>query len=738
MFRIGFTVIFFLFMALLPCYAQDILQLNPTIENIDLTPYLHVADDATGELDLDAVSSEKFSGAYKPLQGGNINFASKVHWLRFRLQNKETYDETYNISITFTDHIHFYTFVDGKGHLIEKTGDLTAIYDRSRPLGKLVVMKFTVPAGQAKTYYARLESITNISEQFKPFALGAIRLYSETGYDRRFVQPRIYHALFYGAIIIMLLYNFFIFISLRDKSYLYYVFFIFSLLVFLAADGGFLVELAMPAQPRLDLYIRFISTPLLLLLYLFFSKSYLQVAKYLPGVNRLINGFMLCFGLVILLMLAGHWHLGRSLSIIGATISFVLILVSAIMTVRKGFYPAYYFLAANVLLLVGGVIFALQRFSVVAQNPITQYSIQISAVLQVALFSLGLADRINLVRKELAWKTLENERLERQKETDLKRVIEEKNIELEQKVLLRTAEVVEQKEEIEVQRESLLQYNHELEKAQELIKAQNDELTSTNSSLEVQVQDRTKRLKLSNVELKKAVEELDNFIYKTAHDIRGPLARLMGLCNVALIDVSDKKALEYFEKLNNNANHLNTILSRLSTIYQINNLELENMPISFSEIIKGILHENNQQAGFGSIAFKLEIEEDIDFQSDQFLVRLVLNNLIENAYKYYDPYKKGQSFISMFIKRVSEHVEISILDNGIGLNEAEIPHIFEMFSHAADVHQSPGLGLYMAKISVEKMQGTIKASRSKPNGHTHFHIRLPLAVPGVRKELQAL
>lgn len=708
-------------------HSQSTLRLNNDSDNINLLPYLEIYRTNSDSFFIKDIIKTSAEPNFEPLTEASINYDLSVHWIKFKLFNEQSKDREYNISVTFTDYISFYsTTNDGKPYLIEKTGDKVVLSERSNPIGKMVFLKFSVPSGKKRTYYLKLASNSAISQQFKPFALSAVRLYSAEGFKRNFETVRIYQALFYGAIIIMLIYNFFIFISLKDKSYLYYVNFIFFLIVFLAADDGFLAEIFFDQYPRWDLYIRFVTTPLLIISFLLFSNSFLQCKTFLPQAETGIRILIALLFLIIIIMVTGNWKLGRSMAIIATIFSFITIITLSIRTIKKGYKPARYFLYANLLLLVGGMIFAIQRYVIVAQNPLTQFSIQISAALQVALFSLGLADRINLIKKDLLDKTLENERLERQKEIELKNLIEEKNLELEYKVKIRTAEVIEQKEEIEVQNESLELYTSELEKAQSLIEAQNKELSSVNNWLEVEVSDRTNQLELSNEELQNAIKELDNFVYKTAHDIRGPLARLMGLCNVALLDVTDKNALTYLKLLDTNAQELNTILSRLSTIYKINNHEIENEAINLKNLVEEIIDTNKRHPNFSFISFNDLLPDSNFVNCDLTLLKLILDNLIENSIKYADPGKEHNSFITIYAQVIDQNIEINIIDNGIGINKEQRPSLFEMFSPAADVHKTPGLGLYMVKISAEKLNGNISLNENMKSKHTHFVLRLPL------------
>jgi signal transduction histidine kinase len=457
---------------------------------------------------------------------------------------------------------------------------------------------------------------------------------------------------------------------------------------------------------------------------LLFSRKYLKTAHTAPVLNKAITLLLLLFPMVFILMMSGYWTLGRSTSIIGAIISFVFILFAAISSLRKGYTPALYFLVANVLLLVGGAVYASQRFFAVEQSPITQYSVQIASVLEVVLFSFGLAARINLMQKEITDKTIENERLEKVKERALKSLIEEKNQELEQKVKERTAQIQHQKEEITTQNEYLTQSYKQLEQAQQTIEKQNKKLSLVNVRLEKTVHERTKELKQTNTELLKANRELDVFIYRTAHDIKGPLARLIGLSQVALLDVQEKQAIEYLNKLNFEANYLNYLLNRLSVIHEITHAEVKWEPVDFQELIASVIGKLNQISGFNQVQIHVSVQPDICFTSDRSILSFILRNLIENAIQFRKQ-DAVESFITVEVKQQKNLIIMQVTDNGIGISPMDVPSIFDLFSRAAGKHKTAGMGLHMTKLSVEKLHGQIDLL-PHPSGFTQFQVSLPV------------
>ncbi len=694
----------------------------------DLSPHAVYLADSSGKLTLSALWPEKHNQTFRPLSTVPDR-KSNVHWLKITLRNGGLADSVFYANITFTDIIQLYEITPDGRIRSQLTGDLLPLSQRSVSIGQMSFVRLHLPHGQTRTYYLRLESSTAITRQFRTIALQSIQLYPRTAFEERFVHNRISQALFYGACLIMLLYNFFLMVVLRNRSYLFYVLYLLSLILFFASNNGYLAEWLLANHPRPDLYLRFLATPILLFFFLVFSLSFLQASNFSPRLRKLSGYILVALAGTVLLMLTGYWAAGRLVAVLLAILILLMVFVMALHAIRKGYSPAWYYLTANSILIAGGLAYALERIHGVSGSQLPQYGIQLGVVLELALFSLGLADSINLVRKELARKQLENERLHLQQEVELKLLAEKKNRELEQKVIERTTEIVAQNEEIQTQNEQLAQNYEELAAAQELIQSQNDVLLQLNQDLEARVKARTSELELTNAELQKAVAELDRFIYRTAHDIKGPLARLQGLTYVALMDITDESSRNYIEKLYAESVQLNAILSRLSAIHEIKNQELSHERIDFKILIDKILEEHLAGRNAGQfIPVEVSIRDATEYYTDPRLIRFILLNLLENALKFQK--KKGDTppLVAVRISSEPDSLILNITDNGIGIDAEDAPSIFDLFSRAARIHKTAGLGLYMTRLGVERLGGSI---RLVPNAEqlTQFEVRLPKQVP---------
>lgn len=259
--------------------------------------------------------------------------------------------------------------------------------------------------------------------------------------------------------------------------------------------------------------------------------------------------------------------------------------------------------------------------------------------------------------------------------------------------------------------------NLELASAKKIIEDQNH-------LLDQQVRDKTKELVDTNEELTKVNDELDNFIYKTSHDIRGPLASLKGMVNLAIMDVKDDKALGYLNKLDLTAEKLNIILTRLLIVNRINHAELKPEAIHFEPILQEILLLEMKKGIPSKIKVDYEVKPGIHLISDKEMVRLILENLIDNSIKFYNESQRIESFVRISIQSEEGNVTARIMDNGVGIATMDREKIFQMFVRASERSETGGIGLYLAKLATEKLGGDINLV-STDERFTEFIVTFP-------------
>ena len=279
-----------------------------------------------------------------------------------------------------------------------------------------------------------------------------------------------------------------------------------------------------------------------------------------------------------------------------------------------------------------------------------------------------------------------------------------------------------QKEEIEAQKEDIERTNAELVAAKNIIGEQNEELRDVNQNLEKIVGDRTRELQNAYQNLLETKNELNTFIYRSSHDIKGPLLRLLGLCNVALMDVKDQKAYDYFKKLENEIKSTNRILQKLIVFHYVKNAEASMQLINMKGMIEKVIGTLKPLEGFEHVNFQVDESLNREIQSDSYLLESALYNVLENAVIFR---RKEQAWVKISAALVGEKYELSISDNGKGISRDAADKIFNMFYRGSEYSSGAGLGLYITTEALKKINGSISYELQEP---TTFKVIVPAAV----------
>lgn len=225
-------------------------------------------------------------------------------------------------------------------------------------------------------------------------------------------------------------------------------------------------------------------------------------------------------------------------------------------------------------------------------------------------------------------------------------------------------------------------------------------------------------------DLKESIEELETFIYKTTHDMRSPIATILGLTSLAETKVKDlEEAKQFCNLVKNQTERLDTILLTLFETMKIRKGEKTIQLINFNELIDRIENSIEFETELKKIKFEKYIKVSRKFYSDKILLISILQNLIDNSIKYRKE-NTSDSFIKLSVSDEKDGVGITVSDNGIGIPEHLQKNVFKMFYRATNQASGSGLGLYTVNHTIKKLSGTIKLD-SKENTGTTFTIFLP-------------
>lgn len=250
------------------------------------------------------------------------------------------------------------------------------------------------------------------------------------------------------------------------------------------------------------------------------------------------------------------------------------------------------------------------------------------------------------------------------------------------------------------------------------------QLIALNNEAEDKLIEFAKNLDEHNRSLKDLNAELDQFAYRVSHDLRAPVSSALGLLYLAKEENELKSLHEYHQMLEKSLIKLDEFIQEILTHTRNSRLpvsyeRIENLPMYIQEITSPF----TQNPAFSHIQFSTVIEENAVLCTDRTRLRMILHNLLSNAFYYHDKYKpKSWVKLTMYVER--EKVRIEIMDNGIGIEEKHLGKIFNMFYRATEKTPGTGLGLYIVKQVLEKMQGKISVQSVYQSGTT-FMVEFP-------------
>jgi signal transduction histidine kinase len=256
------------------------------------------------------------------------------------------------------------------------------------------------------------------------------------------------------------------------------------------------------------------------------------------------------------------------------------------------------------------------------------------------------------------------------------------------------------------------------------------ELLTFNETLEARVQERTQalhdeintrkeaeeKLQKTNQELSKRNTELDNFVYSVSHDLRAPIASVLGLINLAKKDTDVEMKNIYLEKINNSALQQDSFIREILDQSRNSRLDVKKEEILFEPLIDETFNQLKFATSTGqSVERIVSINQRAPFISDRWRIKVILNNIISNAIRY----RNGKDPVIRVNVDIDDHkVKLEVEDNGKGIAKEHLDKVYRMFYRATDDGAGSGLGLYIVKETIDKLNGSIRIESEVGKGTT--------------------
>jgi len=321
----------------------------------------------------------------------NFGYTDSVFWFRTTLKNRDPSTSDFYLSMEYplVDRLDVYLVRDGTISKSYLTGD-TLPFD-SRPVSH---RKFLIPLS--------LSVDDSIDVWMRVQTEGAMQLPLKLAAQSSFYMDDqielAFKMLYYGMMIIMLLYNLFLYMSVRERAYLYYVGFVFSFAVMQASMHGVLFQYFYPGSPQLHHWVVLFIVPSTMTFACLFANNFLNLKQC----SRLLHLAVLSLSVLGFMSMAGAFVLDYStstrVSVLFVLYGSILMLVSGPVAWVKSQHSARYFTAAWCMLLIGTTSTALSKFGILPSNGFTESGLMYGSALEALLLRFALADRLNRER----------------------------------------------------------------------------------------------------------------------------------------------------------------------------------------------------------------------------------------------------------------------------------------------------------------------------------------------------
>ena len=692
--------------------AQDTVIYAIPGENIAIGNKVQLLEDKNSDLTLDQVlQSKDFKSSGQDVP--NLQITKSSFWVKFYVRNLTDARLALELEYPTIDSVTFVTLKPNGDKAIVRTGEFVPYYKREYK-HQNYIFDLDVPQGQATEFLIKVGA----SEQIQlPLFVGT----QKTIVEKLFNKDLIF-GIYAGIILVMFFYNLFIFFTVRDKTYLYYVAYILFVGLTQACVQGFAARFLYPNSLLLSNFMMVLIPSLVGVSALEFLKKFMLVKTYTPKLFHAVTVIISVYLVIIVMGVLKYYQLAAQVVQINAGLGSILVMVIGIKIVRIGYRPAIFFLISWSIFLASVIVFILRNFNVLPYNNFTYYSLQIGSALEVVLLSFALADKINIFRKEK--EESQAQALLALQENE--RIVREQNVILEKKVNERTFE----------------------------LKVSNDELNKAMIELkeaETQLVESEKMASLGQLTAGIA-HEINNPINFVTSNVK-PLNRDVQILLDA-VDAMEKMVVDGGASVAEKQKKIQDYKEEIDFDYL--KIEIDQLLSGIgegasrtAEIVKGLrifsrLDEDDLK--------KADINEGLD--STLVLTNNLLNNLIHVEKKYDNlpliecyPGKLNQVFLNIISNAIyaikkrfvdtaggkltistshdEQNIFVKIADNGTGMDEATKKRLFEPFFTTKDVGEGTGLGLSIAYNTINKHNGQIQVNSEIGVG-TEFILILPL------------
>lgn len=686
---------------LLPLFAvAGALPLEGHTSGAPLARHFDIFEDATGSMTLDQVRTPEVSARFKPSEKDAISFGftPSAFWLRLTVtppadgkQRASADDWLLDVAYAPIHYLELHVLQNGK--VIESMYGGALVPFSERPYQHRTHV-FPLPPlnGSVTELYLR---VSGQSSKNVPASLWRARDFVNHAATHVYLLGA-----YFGVMIGLMFYNLFVFFSLRERAYGYYVAFLLASMTWTMTLNGLSSEWLWPGLGA----VMSKAIPVLMTLTLFtgnlFAREFLTRQALTPKLNRIMTGFNVFYiaGLVLFPVLS-YRILTTTITASGPLWA-ILMLVCGVYVLRQGHRSARYYLLAWMALLIGGSAMALKAFGVLPSNLMTEYGMQIGSALESILLSIALAAQMKILKDE--------------KDKAQAEVLDQKQAALEES----------------------RQYSQRLESE---VAARTADVVAMQEKLILQ--EKTSAMGVFSAGMAHEINNPANFISAGQQNLRAQLGEFKHYIDQLMDDDADADVVNSFharfkrfdqslDGIEEGVKRITSVVGRLRALNPEG--QHESAPADLVEALQAAWDVVEPMAG-GPVALEtdwqcLDKVECRVAEIHQALVAVCSNAALALADLHSSLDAVFLPRVRLYTRREGDTLVLGVSDNGGGVPAGIADRIFDPFFTTRIVGQGTGLGLSTTRETLRRYHGDITLLRTTSQGAT-FEIRLPFSQP---------
>ena len=632
----------------------------------------------------------------------NLGISNAIHWLRFTIHNPGN-DPSVTVSLPHPE-------IDDLAIYVANGQDL----DQIAAAGQSCSVPWRIDEGSEFSYIIPVrsggEATVLLRLRSKKQLQVPVLVSSSAQAGSMRATRNLAFGVYVGIMVVMAMYNLFVFLSIRDKGYLMYVFYIVLVTLTQLTFFGFGQFHMWPGSAWLSSNASIILTLATAIAATEFMKAFLATHTLIPRAHAFFKWFYGAFAISLAVYLFVDPIIGYQLAQAMSGLYALFFLVASIAAVRTGSRQARYFLLAWSLFLAGTVVFVLKDAGVLPYNMVTSYMMPFGSAIEGVLLSFALADRINILRREK--EQSQAEALSAAQENA--RIIRDQNVILEQKVTERTHQLQESLDKLKETQSQLV----EAEKMSSL-----GQLTA---GIAHEINNPINYIRSNIKPLRRDLEDL--LVLLQAYRTGTPAAEVKALEHKLGIEETVAEVNAILHSMEEGADRTAEIVRGLRTFSRLDEGDLKNVDVN--EGIHSTLKLLNPQIK-DRVQVELDLQANMPVECLPGRLNQVFMNMLTNAIQAVKE-KHGDEGGHILVRTEQDHEQllVTIVDNGTGMSPATRARVFEPFFTTKNVGEGTGLGLSIAHSIVEKHHGRIEVDSIEGEG-TMFRIIIPLRQPGL-------